>query len=92
LQYHISDSLVLQMKEDEINEDLKDVMATEKARGRRPANREERRKKQKLASDVLWALKSGSTHEFSEQLKLAGISEGSAEWERAWKIFYSSQR
>ncbi|HUA00271.1 MAG TPA: hypothetical protein VMB02_08075 [Candidatus Aquilonibacter sp.] len=76
--------------ESEQDNDLKDVMAAEKRRGRsnRPVDAAQEKKIRAFAAGVLLAKKRKDARALTEILKLYGISEGSEKWKRAWQAFY----
>ena len=79
------------MEDKPVDRDIQDVIADERRRGRGgPAAAEQRRKKKALARGALKAIQLKDERMFSEQLRLAGVREGSNEWVRAWKIFRSA--
>jgi len=74
-----------------VDRDIQDVIADERRRGRGgPAGAEQRRKKKTLARGALKAIQLRDERMFAEQLRLAGVREGSDEWVRAWRIFRSA--
>jgi len=76
---------------EDTDRNIQDVMAEEKSRGRkRPLDQSQKRKLRKLALAALRAIKTKDTHAFTEELKRAGIQEGSSEWQRAWKAFHDA--
>lgn len=78
-------------EEEDIDRDIQDVMAEEKSRGRkRPLDQNQKQKLRKLAAAALRAIQARDAHAFSEELKRAGIREGSSEWQRAWKAFHGA--
>jgi hypothetical protein len=76
--------------ESEQDDDLKDVMAAEKRRGRsnRPSEAAQEKKIRAFAAGILRAKKRKDKHALTEILKLYGIAEGSEKWKKAWEAFY----
>jgi len=74
------------------DQDLKDVMATEKRRGRsnRPTDPSKDRRFRDFAAGFLKVIQAKDARALTELLKRYEILEGSEEWKRAWKIFYES--
>jgi len=73
-------------------QDLKDIMATEKRRGRsnRPTDPSKDRRFKDFAAGFLKVIQAKDARALTELLKRYEIPEGSEEWKRAWKIFYES--
>jgi hypothetical protein len=75
-----------------VDREVLDVIREEKRKGSRlgPKDTAEERKKRKLASDGLRAIKAKDARTFTEVLRQAGIRENSPEWKNAWKAFCSA--
>ncbi|HEX4074062.1 MAG TPA: hypothetical protein VHX49_01545 [Candidatus Acidoferrales bacterium] len=73
----------------EQDDDLKDVMAAEKRRGRsnRPTEAAQEKKIRALTAGILRAKKRKDKHALTEILKLYGIAEGSEKWKKARECF-----
>ncbi len=70
-------------------EDIADVMAEERSRGkrRRPLDSEARRKRQRLRADIIRVIRSGDERAFLTVLREAGIKEGTSEFAKCVKLF-----
>jgi hypothetical protein len=55
----------------------------------RNAASEKRRQLKLFSEKALQAKKAKDARAFSEMLRLANVSEGSSEWQKAWEWFYS---
>ena len=78
-------------EQNDIDPDIKEVMEEHKRfRGRGPSVAQEARKKRALARAILRAIEARDEKAFSEQLRRAGIKDGSPEWKRAWQIYRSA--
>ncbi len=69
------------MEDKPVDRDIQDVIADERRRGRGgPSSVGQRRKKKALARGALKAIQLRDERMFSEQLRVAGVREGSDEW------------
>jgi hypothetical protein len=77
--------------EKDIDRDIEDVMAEEKSRGRKqPLDPSRKKKMRRLAAAALRAIQARDARAFTEELKRAGVREGSSDWQRAWKAFHDA--
>jgi hypothetical protein len=78
----------------EIDPDVKEVMDehTRVVSGRGPSIAKEARKKRALVKAALRAIETKDERAFSEQLRRAGVKDGSPEWKKAWEIYRSACR
>ena len=76
----------------EIDPDVKEVMEehTRVVSGRGPSVAKEAQKKRALARAALRAIEARDERAFSEQLRRAGVKDGSPEWKKAWEIYRSA--
>ena len=76
----------------EIDPDVKEVMDehTRLVSGRGPSVAKEAQKKRALARAALRAIEARDERAFSEQLRRAGVKDGSPEWKKAWEIYRSA--
>ncbi len=76
----------------EIDPDVKEVMEEQKrlVSGRGPSGAKEAQKKRALARAALRAIEARDERAFSEQLRRAGVKDGSPEWKKAWEIYRSA--
>ena len=76
----------------EIDPDVKEVMEehTRVVSGRGPSGAKEAQKKRALARAALRAIEARDERAFSEQLRRAGVKDGSPEWKKAWEIYRSA--
>jgi hypothetical protein len=58
--------------------------------GRGPSVANEAQKKRALARAALRAIEARDERAFSEQLRRAGVKDGSPEWKKAWEIYRSA--
>ena len=77
---------------EEIDPDVKEVMRehTRSVSGRGPSVAKEEQKKRALARAALKAIEARDEGAFSEQLRRAGVKDGSPEWKKAWEIYRSA--
>jgi hypothetical protein len=77
---------------DAIDPDVKEVMPEHQRllSGRGPSVAKEAKKKKALARAILKAIEAKDERAFSEQLRRAGIKDGSTEWKKAWEICRSA--
>jgi hypothetical protein len=77
---------------DEIDPEVKEVMEEHQrlVSGRGPGSAQEAKKKKALARAILKAIEAKDERAFSEQLRRAGIKDGSPEWKKAWQIYRSA--
>jgi len=75
-----------------IDPDVREVMEDQKrlARGVGRQSAERERKIQRLIRVALHAIRNKDQRAFARHLLEADVREGSPEWERAWKIFWSA--
>lgn len=80
------------MERSDDDQDLKDVIALEKRRGRsnRPTDPSRERRTKNFAKSFLKIVQTKDARALTELLKQFEIPEGSDEWKRAWKIFYEA--
>ncbi len=71
---------------------VKEVMDehTRLVSGRGPSVAKETQKKRALARAALRAIEARDERAFSEQLRRAGVKDGSPEWKKAWEIYRSA--
>jgi len=76
----------------EIDKDVKEIMEEQKrlASGRGPGVAKEAQRKRALAKAALRAIETRDERAFSEQLRRAGVKDGSPEWKKAWEIYRSA--
>lgn len=76
----------------EIDSDVREVMEehTRLVSGRGPSVAKEAQKKRALARAALRAIEARDERAFSEQLRRAGVKDGSPEWKKAWEIYRSA--
>jgi hypothetical protein len=79
-------------KEDKRDQEIRGVFSEESSRGRKASRNETIRKREHglLARELLEAIKTKDERKFSYALRRAGIHEGSAAWENAWKAYRDS--
>jgi hypothetical protein len=76
----------------EIDPDVREVMEehTRVVSGRGPSVAKEAQRKRALAKAALRAIEAKDERAFSEQLRRAGVKDGSPEWKKAWEIYRSA--
>jgi hypothetical protein len=76
----------------DIDPDVKEIMDehTRLVSGRGPSVAKEAQKKRALARAALRAIEARDERAFSEQLRRAGVKDGSPEWKKAWEIYRSA--
>lgn len=67
--------------------DLREVMAEEKARGRRRIDAETRRQRAQRLNDARRLLSTATKEEFLEAMRAVGLKDGSQEFEEALRIW-----
>jgi hypothetical protein len=80
------------MPDDSKDQDLQDVMAEEKSRGKRRIDPEARRRRQELLNGFRDALNARTEREFLEALRPLGLVDDPEKREKALKIWRSSLR
>ncbi len=77
---------------EKIDPAVKEVMDehTRLVSGRGPSVAKEAQKKRALARAALRAIEARDERAFSEQLRRAGVKDGSPEWKKAWEIYRSA--
>jgi hypothetical protein len=77
---------------EDIDPEIMEVMREHQrlASGRGPSVAKEAKKKRELARAILKAIEARDERAFSEQLRRAGIKDGSPEWKKAWQIYRSA--
>ena len=77
---------------EEIDPDVKEVMEehTRIVSGRGPSVAKEAQKKRALVKAAMRAIETRDERAFSEQLRRAGVKDGSPEWKKAWEIYRSA--
>lgn len=75
-----------------IDPDVREVMNehTRVVSGRGPSVAKEAQKKRALVRAALRAIDTRDERAFSEQLRRAGVKDGSSEWKKAWEIYRSA--
>jgi hypothetical protein len=76
----------------EIDPEVREVMEeqTRVVSRRGPSVTKEVQKKRALARAALRAIEARDERAFSEQLRRAGVKDGSPEWKKAWEIYRSA--
>lgn len=76
----------------EIDPDVREVMEeqTRLVSGRGPSVAKEVQKKRALARAAFRAIQAKDERAFSEQLRRAGVKDGSPEWKKAWEVYRSA--
>lgn len=80
------------MNNDEEKRNIEDVIAEERSRGRRPAYREPKRKRQIGLRTLRKALRTGSEREYLNALRALGLQEGSPEFAKARQLWFAWRR
>jgi hypothetical protein len=77
---------------EEIDPGIKEVMQehTRTVSGRGPSIAEEAQRKREIVKAAMKAIKSRDGRAFSEELRRAGVKDGSPEWKNAWEIYRSA--
>jgi len=80
------------MAKEDKDQQIKDVMDADKRRGRsnRPFSSAEEKRKKEFVAGLLKVVAARDARALTELLQLYGITEGSQEWMRAWKVFYDA--
>jgi len=76
------------MEQDDRDKEIRDLIADERARGRKAPTVVRERRLREFAAGATKAKQAKDARTFTELLKNAGIPENSPEWARAWKFFY----
>ena len=78
--------------EEGIDPEVKEVMEEQKRRvsGRGPSGAKEAQRKRALAKAAWQAIQARDERAFSEELRRAGLKDGSPEWKKAWEIYRST--
>jgi len=73
----------------DIDPDVLDVMRehTKVVSGRGPNIAKEVERKQAIVKAAMKAIKAKNERAFSEELRRAGVKDGSPEWKKAWEIY-----
>jgi hypothetical protein len=76
-------------KDEDIDRDVLDLIASEtrRGRGKGPVDTERKRQDRQNAQNILKAMMAGDERRFSEMLRKAGIEDGDSRWTNAWKVF-----
>ena len=72
----------------EVREVMEDQKRLARGTGRESAERE--RTLKRLSAKLLAAIRARDQRAFARLLRDAGVSEGSSEWTRAWRLFWSA--
>jgi len=80
------------VEKEPIDPAVREVMDDQKrlARGVGRESAEKARKLKRLSGKLLSAIRARDQRAFATLLREAGVSEGSSEWVRAWKLFWSA--